>query len=342
MKIINCFLGKSRGGIEVVALDYAKALNKLGYDSQILTLDNRNYTEYLRNSDLPIHYLVSRGLNPFTILHFTYLIKKHAPDVVFLHGTKAIEFGTNRFVKLLCPTIKFIGISHGVTSKKYKKLKYALGISNFLKKELENIGIQNTYSCQNTIEIDPITPSPSSHISQFPVIGGLARDSHIKGWDILFDALGILKQKQVPFKCMVSIKKDDYTEQINRLNLNDDIDFLGWVSNKTYFFNQTDIYCLPSRGEGLPLTVLEAMMYEKPVTVSNCPGSVEIVKNSNAGLIHSIGDSKQLAEQLEFLLTNPQERLRMGKNARQHILCYFNNKDLPNRLKKIIEDVCAK
>ena len=83
-------------------------------------------------------------------------------------------------------------------------------------------------------------------------------------------------------------------------------------------------------------------MYEKPVTVSDCSDSVEIVKNSDAGLIHSIGDSKQLAEQLEFLLVNSQERLRMGKKARQHILCHFNNKDLMNRLSKIIEDVCAK
>ncbi|MBR4926881.1 MAG: glycosyltransferase family 4 protein [Alphaproteobacteria bacterium] len=146
----------------------------------------------------------------------------------------------------------------------------------------------------------------------------------------------------MPFKWIVSIKKDNYANQITKYKLDEDCEFLGWVSDKEEFFKKTDLHCLPSRGEGLPLTVLEAMMYEKPVTVSDCSDSVEIVKNSDAGLIHSIGDSKQLAEQLEFLLVNSQERLRMGKKARQHILCHFNNKDLMNRLSKIIEDVCAK
>ena len=335
---MNVFLGKSRGGIEIVALDYAEALTKLGYDSQILTLKDRNYTEYLKNSNLPIHYLISRGLNPFTILHFTYLMKKHSPDIVFLHSTKAIEFGTNFFVKFHCPNIKFIGVSHGVTSKKYKKLTYAIGIANFLQKNLKNIGIPHTYSLQNTIKFDS-TISPTSDGNVIPVIGALARDSHIKGWDILFDALGILKQKQIPFKCMVSVKKDNYEEQINRLGLDENCEFLGWVSNKEEFFKKTDLYCLPSRGEGLPLTILEAMMYEKPVAVSNCPGSIEIVENSNAGFIHSIRDSQKLAEHLEFLLTHPTERQTMGKKARKHIFKNFNNADLPNRLKKIIEDV---
>lgn len=344
MKIINCFLGKSRGGIEVVALDYADALAECGYESEILTLKKRNYTDYLIKGGHKMHYLIGRGLNPITILHFIKIIKSAKPDIVFLHGTKAVEFGTNRFVKLLCPNIKFIGVSHGVINKKYKKLKYALGIANFLKQELKNIGIQNTYSCQNTIRTNQTIPllSPHSEENHIPVIGALARDSRIKGWDILFEALGILKQKQIPFKCMVSVKKDNYEEQINRLGLDENCEFLGWVSDKEEFFKKTDLYCLPSRGEGLPLTVLEAMMYEKPIAVSDCPGSVEIVKDSKAGFIHHIGNTKQLAEQLEFLLTHPEERQTMGKNARQHILSHFNNKDLPNRLKKIIEDVYTK
>ncbi len=141
---------------------------------------------------------------------------------------------------------------------------------------------------------------------------------------------------------MVSIKKDNYEDQINRLKLNENCEFLGWVSDKEEFFKKTDLYCLPSRGEGLPLTVLEAMMYEKPVAVSDCPGSVEIVQNSEAGFIHRIGDSQKLAEHLEFLLSHPTERQTMGKKARTHILKYFNNKDLPNRLKKIIEEVYTK
>lgn len=337
MKIINCFFGKSRGGIEVVVRDYAESCKELGYESEILSINNRNYTKHLTESKLICRFIYSRGLNPINVLHFIWQLKQAKADIVFLHGTKAVEFGTHFLTKLLCSQTYFIGVSHGITNKKYKKLKYALGIANFLQDNLKKLNIPYTYSCPNTTKICNIPLSIRT--SQTPVIGAIGRDSHIKGWDILFDALGILKQKQVSFKCIVSILKDKYTEQVNRLNLNDNIDFLGWVSNKTDFFNQTDIYCLPSRGEGLPLTILEAMMYAKPVTASNCPGIIEVVQNSNAGLIHPINDSHKLAEDLEFLLTHHQERQVMGQSARKHILQNFNRADLPNRLKKIIEDV---
>lgn len=336
-KVMNCFLGKSRGGIEVVALDYANAVKKLGYESEILTLDNRNYTDFLKNGGLNMHYVCGRGLNPITVFHFAYLLKKSKPDVVFLHGTKAVEFGTSGFIRLCFPNIKFIGVSHGVFSKKYKKLKYAMGIATFIQKELQKIGIEKTFCCPNTTQVENNIPPAPSHA--IPVIGAIGRDSPIKGWDILFDALGKLKQKSIPFKCKVSVKKDNYAEQINRLNLNDDIDFLGWVSDKRDFFSKTDIYCLPSRGEGMPLTILEAMMYGKPVAVSDCPGSVEIVKNSESGFISRIGNSEQLAEHLEFFLTHPDKILSMGAQARKHILAHFNNEHLPDRLQKIIQEV---
>ena len=337
MKIINCFLGKSRGGIEIIARDYAEACAELGFESELLSISNRNYTNYLIESKLPCRFIYSRGINPINVLHFIWHLKQAKATIVFLHGTKAIEFGTHFLTKTLCPSIRFIGVSHGVTNKKYRKLKYALGIADFLKDELNNLSIPYTYSCQNTTKIYDIPLSTDT--SQIPVIGAIGRDSPIKGWDILFDALSILKKKQIPFHCRVSILKDNYAEQIRRLDLNDNVDFLGWVSDKTNFFSHTDIYCLPSRGEGMPLTVLEAMMHAKPVAASNCPGIVEILQNSNAGFIHPIEDAHKLAEDLAFLLTHPQERKTMGQNARTHILQNFNRSNLPNRLKKIIENV---
>ena len=103
-QIINCFLGKSRGGIEVVARDYAESCTKLGYESEILTLKNRNYTSYLIDSKLKCRFICSRGLNPMAILHFVWHLKRAKAEIVFLHGTKAIEFGTHFMTRLLFPT----------------------------------------------------------------------------------------------------------------------------------------------------------------------------------------------------------------------------------------------
>ena len=342
MKIINCFLGKSRGGIEVVALDYADALAECGYESEILTLKKRNYTDYLIKGGHKMHYLIGRGLNPITILHFVKIVKSAKPDVVFLHGTKAVEFGTNRFVQMCCPNVKFIGVSHGVINKKYKKLKYALGIANFLKQELKNIGIQNTYSCQNTTKITNIPiPDYRTQRNDTFVMGSMGRASNAKGFDIILHAISLLKKQGISIKCKIAgPEKTDYEELITELSIQDEIECLGWITDKDAFYHSIDLYVSGARFEQFGLTLIEAMVRQCPVIATECKGPKEIL-TQDCGILVPINDATALSNAILKLAQDDNLRQTYALNGRNRILSHFNNKDLPNRLKKIIEDVCA-
>lgn len=343
MKIINCFLGKSRGGIEVVALDYADALAECGYESEILTLKKRNYTDYLIKGGHKMHYLIGRGLNPIAILHFIKVIKSAKPNVVFLHGTKAIEFGTNRFVQMCCPKVKFIGISHGVINKKYKKLKYALGISNSLKQELNDIGITNTYLCQNTTKTTNISVSDyRTQHNDTIVIGSMGRASKSKGFDVILHAISFLKNQGINIKCKIAgPHKTDYENLINELSIQDEIECLGWINDKDAFYHSIDIYVSGARFEQFGLTLIEAMARQCPVIATECSGPKEII-TKNCGILVPINDATALANAILKLVQDDNLRQTYALNGRNRILSHFNYSDLPNRLSKIIEDVCAK
>lgn len=337
-RIINCFLGKSRGGIEVVARDYAESCRQLGYESEILTLNKRNYTHYLLDSKLKCRFICSRGLNPIALLHFVWQLKKSKAEVVFLHGTKAVEFGTHFITKRLCPSIRFIGVSHGVISNKYKKLKYLITVSKALKKHAENLVSHRFVLYNTTTEKTPNESSNSSTIT----IGTCGRDAESKGYNILLKALGILKKDLIDFKCLFAGPTDEnYKHMIEELALQNNVEFLGWVSDKDSFYKKLDIYCSAAIQEAFGLTIIEAMMHRIPVVATDCEGPLEILENGE-GIIVPKNNPEELAKALKRLITDTNERTLLAQRGYNHAIQNFNCKNLPEKLNSIIKSVLEK
>ena len=83
----------------------------------------------------------------------------------------------------------------------------------------------------------------------------------------------------------------------NKLNLSDRVVFLGLVDDMTTFYGALNVFCLPSRHEGLPLSTLEAQACNIPTVAMNvgavdetlCPISGTLVKSGSiTGLAHAL------------------------------------------------------
>jgi glycosyltransferase involved in cell wall biosynthesis len=123
---------------------------------------------------------------------------------------------------------------------------------------------------------------------------------------------------------------------IRAFNLEMDIVQAGTVPREELrkFYVASDIFVLPSIIEASPLVVSEAMASGKPIIASNV-GSVSMqVKDGWNGFIIQPGNALQLAQKMEYLLSNPQEIKRMGKNSRKHSEKEFSWKTMTERLYK--------
>ena len=78
-----------------------------------------------------------------------------------------------------------------------------------------------------------------------------------------------------------------------------------------------DICCLTSDTEGLPNLLMEAAAAGLPVVSTNCGGSVELIDDGLTGFLVSCDDVANMARFIDVLLTNPDQRRRMGLAARQ-------------------------
>ncbi len=116
--------------------------------------------------------------------------------------------------------------------------------------------------------------------------------------------------------------KADIRRLIDRLDLAEDIRFLGFRQDIPEILRSADMLVLPSHREGMPITILEAMASGKPVVATDIRGCREEVVNEVTGLIVPPKDPTALAEAIERLVHDPEMARRMGRAGRERAMKY--------------------
>jgi glycosyltransferase involved in cell wall biosynthesis len=97
---------------------------------------------------------------------------------------------------------------------------------------------------------------------------------------------------------------------------------LGNIPNAGKYNQFVDLFILPSNYEGLPIVILEAMSFGKPVVASNVGGIHEIVVNDENGYTVE-NNAEDFAEKIRYILENEDVYKKFSENALQRF-----NKDL--------------
>jgi len=152
------------------------------------------------------------------------------------------------------------------------------------------------------------------------VLAALGRLENQKGFDILLEALPLLAKSRPDLfekiKCVIAGSGSLETD-LRRLAapLGDKVVFAGFRNDVRDFLAAADVFILPSRAEGQPLVLLEAMAIGKPVLAADLPGVTEIVTDGANGALFKSEDPAALAERLAALLSDPAGACRIGASA---------------------------
>ena len=98
------------------------------------------------------------------------------------------------------------------------------------------------------------------------------------------------------------------------------IAWLGYVEDIVGFWSRAHIAVLPSRREGLPLSLMEAAACGRAMIASDVPGCREIVVHEETGLLFPVDDVAALADAMARLAADPQLRARCAMAARQLVV----------------------
>lgn len=95
------------------------------------------------------------------------------------------------------------------------------------------------------------------------------------------------------------------------------IQLLGYQRDIPSLFARSHIICLPSYGEGLPKTLVEAAAASRAIITTNSPGCRDAIIPNKTGLIVPEKNPEKLADALQWLIENPKKIIAMGKEGRK-------------------------
>ena len=113
-------------------------------------------------------------------------------------------------------------------------------------------------------------------------------------------------------------EREALQRQVQQAGLQEQVQFLGFRSDPQTFLLQAGVFVLPSRFEGMPNALLEAMAAGLAVVVTDAsPGPLEVVVDGVSGLVVPSDEPAALADALDHLAAQPQLRERLGAAARE-------------------------
>lgn len=120
-------------------------------------------------------------------------------------------------------------------------------------------------------------------------------------------------------------KIQNLRKMINQYGLNDMVIYEGFVSGaeKINLLLSSDVFILPSYIEGLPISILEAMSYGKPILSTPVGGIPEVVENNVNGILFQPGDKEAITEAIKLMINNVSMKNAMGENSYERVKKYF-------------------
>ncbi|MCB9504715.1 MAG: glycosyltransferase [Gemmatimonadales bacterium] len=155
----------------------------------------------------------------------------------------------------------------------------------------------------------------------------VARLEPIKTLDLLLHALVRVRSDGLAATLTIvgdGTERAHLEELSNALGLGEHVAFVGWQTDIEDRLRAADLFVLPSRSEGLSLTLLEAMAVGLPVVATAVGGNPEVIEEGVTGFLVPHGDPTALARAITTTLTTPDLARRYGEAGRARVLARFS------------------
>lgn len=364
IKILQIATMSSWGGAPQVVFDLIKNLSKEHFDVELACGAGSGW-EKMKSSGVKIHILpnMRRGIDPLrdlkTIWALYRIIKKRNYDIVHCHSTKAGLVG--RFAAKFAGVKKIYFTVHGwgFYNSEYRREKLLLILLEkvmallsskiiCVSKNDYNEGLKNKIAPQDKMVVvyngidwqfsadRAIVRANLKLNNQDIVFGFVARLVEQKNPQLLLQSAAAVFGRHKNAKLIIAGDGPLMAEcrkLSENLKINDSVIFLGELSNKAVrrLMVGFDVFVLPSRFEGLPLTIIEAMFAGLPIIASDVGGIPELIVNSKNGFLVNNDDAAAFAAKIEYFIENQNMMQKMGDIGREIAYDKFN-------LKKMIEN----
>ena len=183
-----------------------------------------------------------------------------------------------------------------------------------------------------------------------PLLASVSRLFAWKGQRELLQAFARARSQLPELKLLIvgddaSGHSQSYSRELRQLasdlRVSEHVVFTGGRSDIPRVMAACDVFTLPSFEEPFGLVFLEAMAMAKPVVAVNNGGTPEVVEHGRSGLLSAPWDIDALAANITTLVSDPEQRARLGRYGRERVVEYFNAQRMARDAERAYEAVLA-
>lgn len=313
------------GGIQTIA--YTLMNHEVSDDVELFYYFLRNINDRFGMKDIEReNVFYSRSSSRYGIVPFfelAGLVRRHHIDILHANGNKSVIFAA-LLKKLLIPGLRVCAHEHGGVFD-YKRwyaffvrlfrnsIDIFVSLSNYRKSFLvsrcrvvaSKVRVLNNF-------VDPARIGVATRASGGKSRDGLQKDSpfvigylgglsRIKGCDVLLRSIPILKSLMGNFRVIIAgdgPARAELEDLAEKLNLKENVAFLGYVHEPAAVYAEFDVMVIPSRSEAGPMCLYEAWTMGLPVIASNAPVLNEIIRDGVTGMLFESENPEDLARKI--------------------------------------------
>jgi glycosyltransferase involved in cell wall biosynthesis len=359
MKIIYGITKSNFGGAQRYVFDMARAAKDSGHNVSVMCGGNGVLVEKLKSNNIRVISLphmqrdISLIAEAKTFYFIFQTLMKERPDIFHTNSSKM--GGLGNYAARLAGINKIIFTAHGWAFNEPRPfwqrllIKYfswlaiifshkTISVSEktendvsdlpFVKNKIEVIrnGIENF----ELLERREARRALGVHEEDTLVVGTLSELHPVKGLDILLDTWEKFLKKNDGLLVLVGEGeiRENLENYAESLGIKDKVIFKGYVDNARQYLSGLDIFCLPSRSEALPYTLLEAGLAAAPVIATSVGGVPEVIENGINGALVPKEDSETLFSTLLLFSQDKPLRERLGNALKETVKEKFSKEKM--------------
>lgn len=380
IKIVHVQLLPLMSGVQKVSLDELTHLDRERYEPIVICKSDGEFTERLRKIDVRVYLVpeLERELHPkhdirafFRMYSF---FKQERPSIVHTHSSKTGVLG--RLAAWCAGVPLIVHTVHGfafpaeprasvkaiflflerLCGKVTDRMIVLNDSDGTIARELLGIPDSRQTLLPNGVDIDAYAPAaPSLRYALRQALFGAA-DEHRVAIGMI-GRLWLQKNPQCFVRAAISVLdkrtnvgfyligdgefRSELEATIQASGHANAIVILGWRSDVPNILKALDVVVLPSRWEGMPLAILEAMSSAVTVVASDIPGNNHLVLDRVDGCLFPTDDSDALASILIDLIDHPQQRAQFSARGRDKIAASYTLSERMSKIMSIYEAVSS-
>lgn len=351
-KILHLISGLEIGGAETQLLRILPELQKY-HESRVCCVRGHGpIGKQLEEKGVPVHYLEFCGLLDLSVIYRFYkVIQEFQPDILVTYLIHADLYGrvlgrlfgiktivsSKRGLLLQWEWLAFFDrltkglVAHYLvqTEKAKKEWMERLRLPNEKKFTVIPNGID---ASQFQIDINKAKKKTSLGIPEDAfVISCVSRLRRKKGHEYLLNAFEQIVKKHKNTTLLLvgdGEREDELKKQIAGYTSRGAIRFLGNRTDVPEILAITDIFVLPTEGEGMSNAIIEAMTSGKAIITTQLPENQELIDNQKTGILVTVKNTTALTDSLEFLMSNEITRSSLAENAKLTAERKFDSKTI--------------